>query len=224
MNMRNPMMSRKILSATAVVLLQCCIPGRAAETLPPDVSEIVRSMGELRDLTWGRLNATRKSYASNEAALVSLNDHYIEASAAANSLIDQIIMDAKFAKAFTPDRYNATAGRVKKSCDAFYSEAKQLTEAALPKQRGKPEDVSKAVVDNAAKAVGVVDNVIGLIVKQRKSLRDLKAPQVEEFCKALAERKWNNLDGSSAAPEKPRPDSESRTNKLPAAKPTASNP
>ena len=207
----------------AAATLWCCVQARAGDILPPDISDIVRSMGELKDLTWGRLAETRKFYTNNSAALIQLNDNYIQASAAANSLIEQITMDARFAKKFAPESYRSTADRVKKDCDAFYAESKRLIESALPKQRGTATTPSSPVMDNAQKAVSVLDNVVGMIVKHRKSLRDLNAPQVDEFCSSLNALKWKKLDGSMDAPPEPskreRPQTESgpRTNKLPEA-------
>lgn len=184
-------------------------PARA-ETLPPAVSEMIRQLGELRDIAWGLLTEARKLH-TNDQALIKLNKCYIEASAAANSLIEQVQLETVARTRLDPKRYEPTLKRTKDKCQAFVEEWEKLCPPP-PKTRGEKNssdsessanDTATLIYENAQKTVVLADGLMSFFTRHRRAFRDLDAQQRAEVRKLLEAHKWSPLEKVHSKHESP---------------------
>ena len=188
----------------------CLLSSARAETLPGGVSDIIRDLGEMRDVSWGLLDSARKAYPTNEAALADLNVRYIEASAVANSLIEQFQLETAAHTTLQVKRYEKTVARTKDKCQAFTNAWHKLMSPVI-KTRGTTTSSSGSGASSsgtgtalphsvdqsftyAAKTVAIVDGMLGVLSKNKKTFRDLDEQQRIEVRKLLEERRWKPLD------------------------------
>jgi hypothetical protein len=234
--MKPAFIKRAIVVMVCLAFCNCCVLARAAETLPAPVSDLVRELGELRDTAWGLLEEARKVYATNEAALTSLNVQYIEASAAANSLIEQLQLETAAHTTLEAKRYEPTVTKARNKCQAFTNEWHKLmfttvktrgatttgstttTSSSASSSSAGSSSSSGASFDYAAKAVTIADGLLGVLAKNKKTFRDLDAQQRVEVRNLLEERKWKPLQtGTEKNQAAPQTDAAPRTPKKPTA-------
>lgn len=181
------------LSALSVV------PSYSAEMLPAEVSELVRDLGEWRKVSEGMIEETRRVVATNESLLTGINVQYIEASAAANSLIEQLQLELAARTPLDAKRYTTTVDRTKEKCRALTNECYRVM-ASVPKTRAASSSSSSSssssaasTLDYAAKSVSIADGLMNSLIKNRKAFRDMDAQQRVEVRNLLEERKWKLL-------------------------------
>ena len=195
---------RLVLFSFVFLLLQ-----RApAETLPGEVSDIIRNLGEMRDLTWSMLSVAREAYATNSSELSTLNVRYIEARAVANSLIEQFQLETAARTPLQPKRYQEPLARTREQCSAFTNEWHRLmtkpvktrgaasSSASVTNAAGNPVDQSFAY---AGKAVGVADGLLTIVTKHKQAFRNLDESQRVAVRNLLEERKWRPLDWQASS-------------------------
>jgi hypothetical protein len=179
----------------------------AAETLPGAVSDLIRELGELRDVCWGLMDEAKKAHTNDPTALAPLNAKYIEARAAANSLIEQLQLETVARTKMDVRRYERTVGRTRDLCRSLTNQWENLMFPPPAKTRGatatvpppKPTvNLPSESIELAGKAVGLADGLLSMVAKNSKSFRDLDAQQRTEVQKLLEERKWKPLETSSA--------------------------
>ena len=193
-------------SAAALVIALAGMGVGRAETLPVGVSEIIRELGELRDVSWGLLEQARKAYSTNEVKLSTLNVRYIEASAAANSLIEQFQLETAARTTMEPRRYKRTLDRVHQHCGGFTNEWHKImtptvrTRAGTGSSATSSTSTADAHAQLAARAVTIADGFFNLISRNRKAFRELDAQQRSDVRKLLEERKWRPLTDAASPP------------------------
>lgn len=202
-----------LIVASLAGAFSCLLSSARAETLPGGVSDIIRDLGEMRDVSWGLLESARKAYPTNESALADLNVRYIEASAVANSLIEQFQLETAAHTTLQVKRYEKTVARTKDKCQAFTNAWHKLMSPAIRTRgavtnssgsgssssgtgAGLPQSVDQSFT-YAAKAVTIVDGMLGVLSKNKKTFRDLDEQQRVEVRKLLEERRWKSLDWSA---------------------------
>jgi len=217
-------MGRLALFSFVFLLLQ-----RApAETLPGEVSDIIRNLGEMRDLTWSMLSVARETYATNASELSTLNMRYIEARAVANSLIEQFQLETAARTSMQPKRYQEPLARTREHCSAFTNEWHRLmnkpvktrgatgSSSSTTNAAGNPIDQSFAY---AGKAVGVADGLLTIVTKHKQAFRNLDESQRVAVRNLLEERKWRPLDWQAGASNPADPAAGLATGAAPTGKP-----
>ena len=194
-----------------------------AETLPGGVSDIIRDLGEMRDVSWGLLDAARKAYPTNEAALTQLNVRYIEASAVANSLIEQFQLETAAHTTLQVKRYEKAVAKTKEKCEALTNEWHRLMSPVIKTRGGSSDSTASPVMANAAKAVSIADGLLDIVTKNKKVFRNLDEQQRVEVRKLLEERRWRPLDTSSHENQSRPKDSTGNSGKPSGTKPTSTN-
>ena len=191
-------MGALVCSALSVTQI---VSSHAAEMLPAEVSELVRDLGEWRKVSEGMMEETRRVVATNESLLTGINVQYIEASAAANSLIEQLQLELAARTPLEAKRYAATVDRTTQKCRALTNECYRIigsvpkTRAAASSSTGSDSSqIAAKALDYAAKSVGIADSLMNSLAKNRKSFRDLDAQQRIEVRNLLEERKWKSLE------------------------------
>jgi hypothetical protein len=195
------------LSVAGLCLALCVasFSSRAAETLPGAVSDLIRELGELRDVCWGLMDEAKKVHGSNPAAMAPLNAKYIEARAAANSLIEQLQLETVARTKMDVRRYERTVGRTRDLCRSLTNQWQSLmfqpvkTRGAAPvaSTPNPAVTIPTQTIELAGKAVGLADGLLSMVAKNSKSFRELDAQQRTEVQKLLEERKWKPLESTS---------------------------
>ena len=193
-----------------------------------DATEIVRQLDEWRDMSAFWLKENAQAYRTNQAELFKLKKFYIQASAKANSLIDQLALQTVAKSAINPKKYAANVAQAKAATEALAQEGERLLLAASAKTRGAEPaktrgaastdsasqptinsagDVAAQIPELAKKTVALAGDLLDVLDKHKKAFVDLDTKVREEVKQELKQRRWKALEEHLApaaeSPKKP---------------------
>jgi hypothetical protein len=206
---------------------------RGAATIPTPVADIVRQLQEWRNLTTGLMQECVHTYGTNETALNDLKISYIEASAIANSLIDQFQLETAAKVPMSPKRYAPHIERAKTASERLIAEAKRLLTEERKTRGGATASTassstttsgsgassstttaSKAPVSTSTsldpiettrQSVSLLSGVMDIVGKNKKAFADMASEQRKEVSKVLADQKWLPLEQALGRSKVPSP-------------------